>query len=235
MEIINNFFLTSKQPCSYLDHRDAQFLYAYPSKQLNNKIYSQLITQGFRRSGHDIYKPYCQACIACVPSRINTSNFKANRTQKRCLKKNIDIKAIIKPPIFNTSHYELFLNYQLHRHSEGDMAHASPAHYLDFFNSEWCNTIFVEFFIDTQLAAVAIIDQLDNAWSAVYSFFDPKFSERSLGVYIVLWQIEQLQHRQLTFLYLGFWIKECKKMNYKSNFKPIELLINENWSECSML
>ena len=167
MEIINNFFLTSKQPCSYLDHRDAQFLYAYPSKQLNNKIYSQLITQGFRRSGHDIYKPYCQACIACVPSRINISNFKANRTQKRCLKKNIDIKAIIKPPIFNTSHYELFLNYQLHRHSEGDMAHASPAHYLDFFNSEWCNTIFVEFFIDTQLAAVAIIDQLDNAWSAV--------------------------------------------------------------------
>ncbi len=72
------------------------------------------------------------------------------------------------------------------------MAHASPTHYLDFFNSEWCNTIFVEFFIDKQLAAVAIIDQLDNAWSAVYSFFDPKFSENSLGVYIVLWQIEQL-------------------------------------------
>ncbi|HET8730178.1 MAG TPA: arginyltransferase, partial [Moraxellaceae bacterium] len=30
-------------------------------------------------------------------------------------------------------------------------------------------------------------------------------------------------------LYLGYWIKHCQKMSYKIAYRPIELLINNEW------
>ena len=87
----------------------------------------------------------------------------------------------------------------------------------------------IEFSINHELAGVAVIDQLDQAWSAVYTFFEPKFSSYSLGVYAVLWQIEHAYLEQKEFLYLGFWIKACKKMAYKSSYQPLQLLVDDQW------
>ena len=81
---------------------------------------------------------------------------------------------------------------------------------------------------------MAVIDRVDRAWSAVYTFFEPKFSTYSLGVYAILWQIEQAFLQQKEFLYLGFWIKACKKMTYKTNYQPIQLLIDNQWVEMSV-
>ena len=89
--------------------------------------------------------------------------------------------------------------------------------------------MFVEFFIDKQLAGLAVIDQLDNALSAVYTFFDPAFADYSLGTYAVLWQIELARQQQQAFVYLGFWIAECKKMAYKNQYKPMQLFIDNQW------
>jgi arginine-tRNA-protein transferase len=111
------------------------------------------------------------------------------------------------------------------------MATASPDDYLNFLGSSWCNTQFVEFSINNELAGVAVIDQFEQAWSAVYTFFEPKFTDYSLGVYAVLWQIEQAIVQQKEFLYLGFWIKACKKMAYKSDYQPLQLLIDKQWLE----
>jgi len=91
------------------------------------------------------------------------------------------------------------------------MAESSPSEYINFLSSSWCDTVFVEFLINDELAGIAVVDQLDNALSAVYTFFDPKFSHYSLGVYAVLWQIEQAKRQQKEFLYLGFWIQACQK------------------------
>jgi arginine-tRNA-protein transferase len=165
-----------------------------------------------------------------LPSRVAVADFKSNRSQKRCLKNNQNTQAVIKPASFEQAHYELYLRYQSIRHSDGDMAKSSAAEYLDFLGSSWCDTHFVEFFIENQLAAVAVVDQLDNALSAVYTFFDPVFSSHSLGVYAVLWQIEHAKREQKEFLYLGFWIEECKKMAYKSAYQPLQLLFERQWT-----
>ena len=109
------------------------------------------------------------------------------------------------------------------------MAKSSPEEYLNFLGSRWCNTFFVEFLIDEQLIAVATVDRLDNALSAVYTFFDPDFSHLSPGMYAVLWQIEWGKQLKLDWLYLGFWIKDCQKMAYKIEYQPIELLIDNVW------
>ena len=224
-------FLTPKHPCSYLEGEQAQSVFVHPSFKLSPAIYSQLIAKGFRRSGDEVYAPQCAGCSACIPSRLAVADFKPNRSQKRCLKRNIDTQAVVKPAVFEPVHYELYLHYQTIRHGDGDMAKASPDDYINFLGSSWCDTRFVEFFIGNELAGVAVIDQLDNALSAVYTFFDPKFSSYSLGVYAVLWQIEQAKREQREFLYLGFWIKECKKMAYKSDYQPLQVLVDNHWLE----
>ncbi len=222
-------FLTDQQPCSYLDKKNSQSAFVHPSFSLNTAIYSQLIEQGFRRSGNEVYIPHCPDCSDCIASRIATDQFIPNKNQKRCLKKNQHTSVIVKPAQFEQAHYDMYMRYQKHRHQAGGMADSSEDDYINFLSSDWCNTLFVEFSIDDELAAIAIVDLLDNALSAVYTFFEPEFSSYSLGTYAVLWQINHAKEMNLAFVYMGFWIKDCRKMSYKTQYQPIQGFINNEW------
>ncbi|MGK0418899.1 MAG: arginine-tRNA-protein transferase, partial [Halopseudomonas sp.] len=37
------------------------------------------------------------------------------------------------------------------------------------------------------------------------------------------------RRQQLHALYLGYWIKGCRKMNYKTEYRPLEMLVNQRW------
>ncbi len=226
-------FLSQEHPCGYLDDEKAQSLFVRPGYPVTSSIYAQLIAQGFRRSGDEIYTPHCPHCSSCISVRLPVNKFKPSRSQKRCLSKNTSTQVIVKPAVFEQAHYDMYLRYQAIRHSDSSMATASQDEYLNFLGSSWCNTRFVEFSINNELAGVAVIDQFEQAWSAVYTFFEPKFKDYSLGVYAVLWQIEQAVLQQKEFLYLGFWIQACKKMAYKSDYQPLQLLIDKQWLEMS--
>ncbi len=77
--------------------------------------------------------------------------------------------------------------------------------------------------------AVAVTDKQRSGISAMYSFFDPYEAKRSLGVYSILKQLEYCQALGLKYLYLGYWIKNSKKMAYKAQYRPIEIYSNNNW------
>lgn len=222
--------ITSPHPCSYLEGQQAQSAFVAPSFGLNTATYSQLIAHGFRRSGDDVYCPRCAQCSQCISVRLPVAQFKPNRRQRRCLQKNLQTTVIIKPAAFDQRHYDLYLRYQNQRHAEGNMVNTSPDEYIKFLGSSWCNSQFIEFSIANELAAVAVVDRLDNALSAVYTFFDPKFSSYSLGVYAVLWQIHAAQKQGLEWLYLGFWIADCQKMNYKNQYQPLQGFIDQQWN-----
>ena len=224
-------YLTAAHECSYLDDQFAQSVFVHPSFTLTNDLYAQLIEQGFRRSGDHVYRPQCAECTACIPVRLSVEHFKPNRSQKRCLLRNSQIQVEVKPALFDWAHYELYIRYQMIRHGSGDMAKASPEEYLSFLGSSWCDTQFVEFSINNELAAIAVVDQFEHALSAVYTFFDPKFASASLGVYAVLWQIEQARKQHKEFLYLGYWIKACQKMSYKSDYQPLQVFLGQQWTD----
>ena len=228
-----SLFLSQEHPCGYLDDKKAQSLFVHPGYPVTSSIYAQLIEQGFRRSGDEVYAPHCPHCSSCISVRLPVKKFKPSRSQRRCLNKNTATQVIVKPAVFEQAHYDMYLRYQAVRHSDSSMATVSPDEYLSFLGSSWCNTRFVEFSINNELAGVAVIDQFEKAWSAVYTFFEPKFNDYSLGVYAVLWQIEQVVRQQKEFLYLGFWIQACKKMAYKSDYQPLQLLIDKQWLEMS--
>ena len=82
---------------------------------------------------------------------------------------------------------------------------------------------------DGRLFGASLTDRLGDGLSGVYKFFDPTEPQRSAGTYIVLWHIERARELGLPYVYLGYWIADCRKMAYKTRFRPIEALGPGGW------
>ncbi len=106
---------------------------------------------------------------------------------------------------------------------------ATREQFESFLIQQHESTVFYRVRNGEKLVAVMISDILSNGLSAVYTFYDVNEQKRSLGNYAILWQIEETRRRRLPFVYLGYWIRDCEKMNYKLQFRPIELLLNQRW------
>ena len=224
-----DFFLTPPHPCSYLDRADAQTLFADPRRIISSDLYQTLSDNGFRRSGGHLYRPHCGSCSACVPTRVPAKSFTPSRSQRRILKRSSDLRVEVEEAKFTKRHYHLYERYINQRHADGDMFPATEDQFKSFLLSQWSASIFVSIYAGERLLSVAVTDQLARGLSAIYTFFEPSETRRSLGVLSVLKQLELCQARELDFLYLGYWIKDSDKMSYKTNYRPTELFINDRW------
>lgn len=223
------FYATQPHPCSYLPEEQATTLFLDPSQPMDVDVYAELSEMGFRRSGDHLYRPHCQRCNACVPARIPADQFIPNRQQKRILKRNTDLTVTAVRPAFTEEYYALYVRYIEQRHADGDMYPPSRDQFSTFLVRDLPFSRFYEFRLNGVLKAVAVTDVLPNGLSAVYTFYDPDDERRSLGRYAILWQTGETARLGLQAVYLGYWIKNCRKMNYKTQYRPIELFVNQRW------
>ncbi|RHW22651.1 arginyltransferase [Pseudomonas jilinensis] len=223
------FYATQPHTCSYLPDEQATTLFLDPQQPIDLITYSQLSELGFRRSGDHLYRPHCRHCNACIAARIPVTAFKPSSQQRRIIKRNRDITVTSCRPHLSDEAYHLYARYIEARHADGDMYPPSREQFSSFLVRDWSFSMFYEFRLDGHLVAVAVTDRMNNGLSAVYTFYAPELPKRSLGRYAILWQIEEAKRCQLEALYLGYWIKSCRKMNYKTEYRPLEMLVNQRW------
>ncbi|MGJ8689933.1 MAG: arginyltransferase [Gammaproteobacteria bacterium] len=223
------FYQTSPHPCSYLPDREARTIFLDPAVPLSKALYSRMLTAGFRRSGDHLYRPGCETCQACVSCRVQVQNFTLSRRFKRVTKRNQDLVSKELTSLDDPAIYALYSHYIETRHTDGDMYPPSPEQYQNFIETRTESTKFFGFYEQSRLLAVSVIDELDHGLSAMYTFFDPELNKRSLGSYIILWQIEKARQLNLPYVYLGYWVKDCDKMRYKTDFQPLEMFVGNGW------
>ncbi len=132
---------------------------------------------------------------------------------------------------FCEEHYALYERYLQSRHPDGGMDDTTPEKYESFLRCQWLDTRFIEFRLEGELVAVAVTDIMADGLSALYTFFDPDLEQRSLGTYAILYQVQAAKDFHMKWVYLGYWIDECNKMNYKTRFRPYEIYKNGQWQQ----
>jgi arginine-tRNA-protein transferase len=222
-------FTTQPHNCSYLDGQQAQTLFIDPEFQVDKSTNSRLSELGFRRSGAHVYRPNCRHCQQCISCRVLVAQFSPNRRFKRILKRNEDLVVSEVPDINTDEFYLLYKHYITVRHADGDMYPPSREQYTSFLLRKCQGTHYYTMRRGERLMGVMVSDELDNGLSAVYTFYDPLEEPRSLGTFGVLWQIGEARRLGLAHLYLGYWIRGSRKMKYKIDFRPLEMLVRQQW------
>jgi len=224
-----HFYATAPYACSYLSDRQARSQVAIPAEAIDASVYSQLVKLGFRRSGLYTYRPYCDGCQACVPVRLQADAFQPNRSQRRNWKRLQGMEMRLLPLEFHQDHYQLYHRYQQARHAGGGMAEDNVQQYTEFILKSGVDSLLAEFRLDGTLKMVSLIDRLADGLSAVYTFYDPQDRQAGYGVFNVMWQVELARAWNLPYVYLGYWIADCRKMAYKSQYHPLECLRDGRW------
>jgi arginine-tRNA-protein transferase len=217
-------------PCPYLPNRVEQQLFTELSGPAAKTAFNQLSRGGFRRSHHIIYRPACRGCDACVPVRVVVDGFTGSRSWRRVLAANADLRAVPAGRTISDQQFDLFRRYVTRRHADGEMARMSRRDYAAMVVASPVETELIEYRdAADRLLAACLIDRLSDGLSAVYSFFEPEETRRSLGSYVVLKLIEQARAEGLPYVYLGFWVENSPKMAYKGRFRPLEGFGPDGW------
>ncbi len=190
-------------------------------------LYGKFLAHGYRRNGNWLYRMACPRCDRCVSIRLRPGEFRPNRNQRRTRRANQDLSVAIAPLTVDEEKIALcdrFLRarYPAHRASGRD-------YYAGFFLNTMTTTLEVCYRLGERLVGVGIIDVGDDWLNAVYHYFDPELSRRSLGTNNILQLIDLCRDRGIEHLYLGFVIEGVSAMAYKAKFRPHYLLGADGW------
>jgi arginine-tRNA-protein transferase len=210
-------------PCPYLPNRQTT-LRGFYVQRLPGEMYHRFLDAGFRRAGNVIYQPICKTCRACMPIRVPVEQFEPSKSLRRCRKKNADLHVSVAEPELTEEKCDMYRRYLSARHDK--QMDEDPSSLEEFLYHSPVRT--VEFTYRAgktgPVIAVGICDVCPQSVSSVYFYFDPAESNRSLGNFGAIVEIEYARRLKIPHWYLGFWVKGCRAMEYKANFKPHELL-----------
>jgi arginine-tRNA-protein transferase len=220
----------------YFVHSTVRCPYGLPFQAVYNQalidpmpdfIMDAYLASGYRRNGNVIYNMNCPECRACVPIRITPIEFKPNRSQKRVWKKNRDVAVETTHLTCSGENLALLDKFLAARYPGRDCS--SLEYYNGFFLNHITTTVEFRYMLGSKLIGTAIVDLSPTWLNVVFFYFDPAEEKRSPGTYNILNLIAFCIQKDIQYMYLGYWIKNIKAMNYKSNFKPHYLYHNNTW------
>lgn len=225
------------EPCSYIPGR-SQSIYYKIIRDCTKEQCESLILRGWRRFGAMYFRPICSDCQKCESLKIDVASYEFRKSERRILRKNSDLRTVIREPTLTRDHMELFEKYHLYKHHtrSWDEPKVDPRnYYASFVQGHGDFGYEILYFEGERLIAVDLVDILDHGISALYCYYDPELPKRSLGKYTLLMQIELARKLDLQWIYLGYYVQECVSLSYKADYQPALKLEGrpEETDECS--
>ncbi len=229
------FYLTAPSPCPYLAGKEERKVFTHLVGERAAELNNILTQGGFRRSQSIAYRPACEGCRGCVSVRVVAKEFQPTRSMRRIANRNADIASEMKVAVPTSEQYSIFRAYLDSRHRDGGMADMTVLDYAMMVEDSHIETRIIEYRRQEprgagDLIAVALTDVLADGLSMVYSFFEPDEASRSLGTLMVLDHIARAKSMGLAYVYLGYWVRGSRKMDYKGRFLPQERLTPDGWA-----
>ena len=223
-----SMLLSMRSDCPYIEGQTEQRIAVDITD--NARCHDGLARAGFRRVENWVYRPACPQCNACLPWRVDVSQFIPSRNMARIIRKNNDLTRRISSPEPTNAHYRLFKSYVTKRHDDGQMARMDQRDFSSMINNSPIETLLISYYDSAGILIGAVLADLQSdGLSAVYSFFDVAQSERSLGSFMVIDMMDITKDLSLTWLYLGYYVAESRKMAYKARFGPAEIFKDGFW------
>ncbi len=219
-------FIEQPRTCSYLPG-ESESLEVRAIAEMDPTEYGDLLARGYRRFGWQVFRPACAACCQCRSVRVLADRFQPSASERRVLKKNAGVRAVLQPVFVTREHIELYNRYHrfMQDHRGWPERRTSPRDYADSFlissagfGWQWL------YFEGERLMGVALMDEVPGAISLVYAFYEPDWRPRSPGTYSILKQLEYAKSRDIRYAYLGYWVEACPSLSYKERFRPREIL-----------
>ena len=237
------FYVTPAGPCPYLPGRVERKVFTELKGTEAQALNDALTLIGFRRSQNVAYRPACEDCQCCVSVRVRAKEFEPNRSMRRVIAKNSDIEMREAPAWASDEQFTLLKRYLRSRHPDGGMTHMDAIDFASMIESSPIDSRIMEYRRVTedpddpgngQLMAACLTDVLSDGLSLVYSFFEPYEKARGLGKHVVLSHIEHARKLGLPYVYLGYWIADCRKMAYKTIYQPMDQLTQDGWKRMEL-
>lgn len=192
---------------------------------------------GFRRSQSVAYRPSCANCTACVSVRVIAHEFEANATQRKLMRRHGDLEVSACQPWATDEQFQLLRRYLSSRHPGGGMTGMDDSDYADMVEQSPVNSFVIEYREPSvngkrgRLVGACLTDQQADGLSMIYSFFAADDESRpGLGNFIILDHIRRAHGAALPYVYLGYWVKGSARMEYKTRYRPLEVLGPKGWS-----
>jgi leucyl-tRNA---protein transferase len=218
---------TPPGPCGYLAGQSWRFEHEFVAA-LSPAEYQERLEQGWRRFGHLLFRPVCQACTACRSLRVDVPRFRPNRSQRRNRKMNEgDVRLVVGVPQISRQKLDLYDRYHAFQTATKGWPDHGPKDAAGYRDSFTANPIPVEewrYSLSGRLVGVGYVDRLPAGLSAIYFFHDPGERDRGLGTWNVLNVIDRAAALGLPHVYLGYHVAGSASLEYKANFAPYETL-----------
>ena len=214
------------EDCVYLPGRPSRLRYRIVDR-CTPEAYERMLARGWRRFGRVFFRPVCVACEECRSLRVDVERFRPNRSQRRTLQRNQDLRRGLRRASVSEEHIDLYDRYHRFMAEHKGWSEKSISlltYYRTFVDGRHDYGHELVFLEGERPVAIALVDVLPGALSAVYCYYDPERRARGLGVYSVLQQIELARALEARYLYLGYCIEDNASMRYKAKYRPHEIL-----------
>jgi leucyl-tRNA---protein transferase len=205
----------------------------YQHRRLTAEEVDESLSLSDRRVGLMLYRPACPSCTACEAIRIPVHDFKPTKSMRRILRKNKDIDVELGPVRCDAKRVTLYNRHKFERDLASSSRKMTQSSYESWLTNSCVETKEFRYFLSGELIGVSIVDIGARDISSVYFYFNPDHSDRSLGTFSALIEMNWMRQREMRYYYLGLYVQSCQHLNYKSRYYPHERRVLGEWRRFS--